>query len=649
MKRNGRILSLVVVFCMLITWIPALSADEVEISYDVAIGVGAEAIQDRNTFVYAGQEWIVLDSTAMTNGDAGIAVISKDIVEANIAFHEGGLDNAWANSAAKTWLATYANDTFSAEELSFVVDTTKAESAGTYFGYNWSKDALVAEKLFFLSAAEVEQYFVNGSPDGLIAAYNGKADGWWLRSAYTDRDIMAGIVSDAGFVGYPHVAATWGARPAFNIAENSIVLSSAAVGGKISGEVGANSLTAVGGSSSDVIKLTLADSAHSGFTATLGGTLNQTIGYDSWVLPVTFSGAVAGENEYVSMLICDQTGASVYYGHIASNSASGTVDVNMPAGLSGKYTAYVFAEKCNGDNATDFASIPVSAEIVVDDGMANVEEWCLALQGDIRADFFMSFSDAVLADPDAYVSVAVKNEVKNYKISDLEINEKGFYVVSTNVAAAQMTDIIHIQTYANDTEGAVYKYTVRMYGDYIMANHSDAKVIDLVKAMLNYGGKAQDYFGYNVTDKADNGISIDKIAIPKYDSVAAEKVGSSDKVKYYGSSLVHEHQTSLRFYFVSTDADIESVTFNAALADGTSVNDLLVYKSGTMYYVEITDIAPNKLCNDITISVDGFSVTYSPFDYMHRMFYKTSSSTVMREMMSAMYNYYYYAAEYLTA
>lgn len=648
MKRNRRMLSLVMVFCMLIAWMPALSADEVETSYDVAIGVGADAIQDRNTFVYAGQEWIVLDSTAMTNGDAGIAVISKDIADANIAFHKGGLDNAWANSAAKTWLTSYADNNFSAEERSFIVDTTKAESAGTYFGHNWSKDALAGEKLFFLSAAEVEQYFVNGSSNGLIASYNGKADGWWLRSAYTDRDIMAGIVSDSGFVGYPHVAATWGARPAFNIADSSIVLSSAAVGGKISGDVGANALTAVGSSSSNVIKLTLADSAHSNFTATLGGNLNQTIGYDSWVLPVTFSGAVAGENEYVSMLICDQTGASVYYGHIA-NSASGSVDVNMPVGLSGKYTVYVFAEKCNGDNATDFASIPISAEINVDDGMAKVEEWGLALQGDIRADFFMSFSDTVLADPDAYVSVTVKNATKNYKISDLEINNKGFYVVSTNVAAAQMTDIISIQTCANEIEGSVYKYTVRMYGDYIMENHFDEKVIDLVKAMLNYGGKAQDYFGYNVTDKADNGISIDKMEIPKYDNVAAEKVGSSSKVKYYGSSLVHEHQTSLRFYFVSTDADIASVTFNASLADGTSVNNLVVHKNGTMYYVEITDIAPNKLCNDITISVDGFSVTYSPFDYMHRMFYKTSSSTVMREMMSAMYNYYYYAAEYLNA
>lgn len=649
MKRNRRILSFVMVFCMLIAMCPALSANEVEASYDVAIGVGTEAIQDRNTFVFAGREWIVLDSTAMTNGDAGIAVISKDIVDANVAFHEGGLDNAWANSAAKTWLSNYANNNFSSEELGFIIDTTKAESAGTYFGHNWSKDGLVGEKLFFLSAAEVEQYFVNGSPEGLIASYNGKADGWWLRSAYTDRDIMAGIVSDSGFVGYPHVAATWGARPAFNIAESSIVLSSAAVGGKISGDVGADALTTVDSSSSNVLKLTLADSAHSSFTATLGGTLNQTIGYESWVLPVTFSGAVSGENEYVSMLICDQTGASVYYGHIASGSATGSVDVNMPAGLSGKYTVYVFAEKCNGDNATDFASVPVSAEVIVDDGMAKVEEWGLALQGDIRADFFMSFSDAVLADPDAYVSVTVKNATMNHKISDLEINEKGFYVVSTNVAAAQMTDVMSIQTYANDAEGSVFKYTVRMYGDYIMENHSDEKVIDLVKAMLNYGGKAQDYFGYNITDMADDGISIDKIAIPKYDSVAAEKVGSSDKVKYYGSSLVHEHQTSLRFYFVSSDSDIASVTFDASLADGTSVNDLPAHKNGTMYYVEITDIAPNKLCNDITISVDGFSVTYSPFDYMHRMFYKTSSSTVMREMMSAMYNYYYYAAVYLDA
>ena len=147
---------------------------------------------------------------------------------------------------------------------------------------------------------------------------------------------------------------------------------------------------------------------------------------------------------------------------------------------------------------------------------------------------------------------------------------------------------------------------------------------------------------------ADANISQEIHKIPQYENVAAEKTGSSSKVTYYGSSLVHEHQTNLRFYFKSTDADISTVTFSASIGDVVLDSDMKVYKASGMYYVEVADIAPNDLCDMITISVDGFTVTYSPFYYMHRMYFRTTSSEELRNLVSAMYNYYYYAVEYLS-
>ena len=651
MKHYSKLLSLAIAICMVISLLPTfVSATEISDSFNIPIGVGLRAVQNRNTVVFSGDEWIVLDNTSTTFGSAGLALISKNIVDANIAFNESGLDNTWANSDAKSWLADYASNNFTSDELAVIVDTTKAETAGEFFGHAWSKDALNAEKFFFLSAAEVEQYFIQGSLTGLIATYDDVADGWWLRSAYTDRDIMGGIVSDAGYVGYPHVAATWGARPAFNIAGASIALSSAAVGGKISGEVGANSLTEIAASTSSSIKLTILDDVHKEFSATIAdgtGTIQQTIGYDTWTIPVNFSGAVEGENEYVSVLICDQTGNSVYYGHIANNTTSGNVDMVMPRGLSGKYTIYVFAEQCNGDYATDYSSALVSSTIEISDNMSKVDSWGLALQGDIYANFQMKFSESVLSDPDAYVTVTLEDKQTSYKISDLTANEDGLFVITTSVAAPQMTDVINIQTFANDIAGSVYKYSVRGYGDYILENSEDENVINLVKSMLNYGGKSQEYFAYNIENKADNGININNISIPKYENLTAKKEGSSSNVRYYGASLIHEHQTGIRFYFTSTDEQIQSVSFTAVLADGSKIENMDVFKLNGRYYVEIMNIAPNKLCNEITITVDGLSVTYSPFYYIHRMYYKTGSTIQMREMMAAMYTYYHYALVYL--
>lgn len=648
MKRT-KILSLVLALCMVFSMVCAVAAtgeESAEVS-GASIGAGTDALS-KGSIVSFGKDaqWLVLDGLNTTADESGLVLIAKDIIEANIAFNAGGLDNSWANSDAKTWNSEYAAATFSAAELAAIVDTTKAEEAGSYFGANWSKDALSGEKLFFLSAAEVQDYF-GTSIEGLIASCDGVKDGWWLRSAYTDRGIYSGIVSDAGFVGYPHVAATWGARPAFNISASSVALTSPAVGGKVSGSVGADSLVAVESGATDAVKLTVVDEAHSGFTATIDAA-PQTIGYSSWSLPITYSGAVVGENEYVSMLICDQLGKAVYYGHIAENSASGSVNVNMPVGLSGTYTVSVFAEQCNGDNNTDFGSPLVSAELKIEDGISSVKSWGLTLEGDIKADFLLSLTDAVTADADAYISVTVDDITTNTKVSDITPDENGLYLVSTNVAAAQMTEAIVIQVVTSDVEGSEYYYSVRKYGDYIIENWDDQGVIDLVKAMLIYGGAAQDYFVYNLNDMADANISQAVQEMPKYDNVAAEKTGSSSKVTYYGSSLVHEHQTNLRFYFKSTDADISSVTFTASIGDAVLDSDMKVYKASGMYYVEVSNIAPNDLCDLITISVDGFTVTYSPFYYMHRMYYRNTSSEELRNLVATMYNYYYYAVEYLS-
>ncbi len=647
MKQSKRLLGFILAICLLASFVPAAAANETEAApiYGAAIGIGSSAVQVDGCLVYGSDaSWLVLDGGYTTTGEKGLALISQNIVSSDISFNQGGLDNSWANSDAKAWVTQYAATAFSAAELAAILDTTKEAEAGSFFGASWGTDGLNAEKLFFLSAAEIQDYFTD-SVNGLIASDEDIADGWWLRSANTDRGILGGIVSDAGFVGTPHVAATWGARPAYNISADKIVISSAAVGGKVSGSVGADSLTAVAEASANVWKLTVADEAHQAFTATIGdgsGTVTQTIDYTAWQLPITYSGAVEGENEYVSILICNNVDSAVYYGHIAQNSTAGTVNVNMPASLSGKYTVYVFAEQCNGDNVTDFGSALTSAKIEVTDGLGSVDTWGLTLQGDIRADFMMNLTDEVLADPDAYISVKVGDDEMIQKVSDIT-PEDGLYRIKTNVAAAQMTENINIQIVTGDRAGSELLYSVRKYGHYLLENGADEQMKDLVKAMLNYGGKAQGYFSHNMGNRADNGISVATVDIPYTEGVKAKKEGYSENVKYYGASLIHEHQTAVRLYFTATPEAISQVIFSTAGND-----KLTVYQSDDKYFVEITDIAPNALCDEITVTVDGLSVTYSPFYYMHRQYYKASARAELRELMLAMYNYYYYASQYQT-
>ena len=80
-------------------------------------------------------------------------------------------------------------------------------------------------------------------------------------------------------------------------------------------------------------------------------------GYPGDTVKLNYSGATTGTNEYISVIIADNSGAQ-YYGRVAQpTEATGTVDIKIPSDLvAGNYTLKVFNEQCNGDWETDYAS-----------------------------------------------------------------------------------------------------------------------------------------------------------------------------------------------------------------------------------------------------------------------------------------------------
>ena len=181
---------------------------------------------------------------------------------------------------------------------------------------------------------------------------------WWLRSPGADVN-SAAVVSGDGTVVYSISFYDlsmdyddFGVRPAFNVKLNSVLFTSAAAGGKSSGAEGAYALTEVSAYSGNEWKLTITDTAHQNFSV-------GTPTYDSNTRTVTvpYSGAVTGENQYLSAAIVNSSGAVTYYGRVAeATDTSGSVDISVCGRLTTGDTLYVFNEQCNGDNATDYAS-----------------------------------------------------------------------------------------------------------------------------------------------------------------------------------------------------------------------------------------------------------------------------------------------------
>ncbi|MBQ8757635.1 MAG: hypothetical protein IJZ48_05270 [Oscillospiraceae bacterium] len=286
---------------------------------------------------------------------------------------------------------------------------------------------------------------------------------------------------------------------------------------------------------------------------------------------------------------------------------------------------------CINGNHTETKPVPV---------LKMVNLWNLVLGEGIR----MNFVANVTADQaeNATVEVVVNGTSETFAMNNLPVNEEGFAMVTANVSAAQMTDTVTLNFTVNG-EQVTKEYTVRQYADYVLddANGFDDVTKALVQAMLHYGAAAQDYFDYNEGSFANLNIS-DTVnnAIQNVEAVPA--TGETAGIVHYGSTLVYRDKVAVRVYFKLTgDAAIGDYTF-IANGENVKVNE----GSNGLYYVEVADIAPQNLDKAVTVVVNGgLTVTYSPLNYICRMFGKTDDAA-LKILLQQLYDYYVAAAAY---
>lgn len=353
-----------------------------------------------NSYVYFGVnsessntpiKWRVLDADkANDNSTAGMFLLSEHLLASGVKFNDRALDgNAWQGSKAQGWCKTYAESTsnFSTAEKSAMLGVAKTDNAESLYSISWGASSLTdQDKMFFLSARELSDYVGNyDRAPGLAATFvGGSTGGWWLRSPHADKSSYAGAVNDNGVVDYNRVSDARAARPAFNLNLNSVLFTSAAVGGKAASGMDSG-LTAVGDYTGNEWKLTLLDSRRNNFTASTSDNRVKDEGYSDWTINVSYSGAQTGSNEYASALLVDSSDTVLYYGNIAQGSESGTANVTIPADLvAGSYTLKVFSEQYNGDYKTDYASAFVDISLNITTQWERAVSFSLTQKGIVR-------------------------------------------------------------------------------------------------------------------------------------------------------------------------------------------------------------------------------------------------------------------------
>ena len=353
-----RILSILLCLCMAACMLPtvAFAADTGK-----AIQLGTDALSKNvNTeaapTVYFGQDhrnnpaaWRVIgyDGSGVAGAQGDMTLLAAGTM-GEAAFDSVNYSSEYAPSELKTAIDALEAK-LTTEENAAVKKRTLA--SGSYNGENTDcvAGAQVDNAVFWpLSIAEAhavnQDLRIVNKEHTNWAMYH-----WWLRSP-CKLSSSAAVVHGNGEVlddGMYHTSDEFGVRPAFNLNLNAVLFASAAVGGKPNG-----GLTAVPEYGGNEWKLTLKDSNRN-----FAVTETTASGDPGDTLTLHYNGATTGANEYISVILADNSGAQ-YYGRVAQPTAeSGTVAIKIPSGLApGSYTLKVFSEQYNGDYKTDYAS-----------------------------------------------------------------------------------------------------------------------------------------------------------------------------------------------------------------------------------------------------------------------------------------------------
>ena len=312
-------------------------------------------------------------------------------------------------------------------------------------------------------------------------------------------------------------------------------------------------------------------------------------------------------------------------------------------------------------NATGSAkSFTFTAEYASEGPAVSLYGRSITLKDNIDVNYYMEMSDSVF-EHDAYLEFKIGGQTYKLNVSDAaEVNENGkiLYKFSCPVNAAQMSDNIETRIMIDNNTEQEYSYSVKEYASELLSksNEYPAETIKLVKALLNYGTAAQNFFKYNTDKPANAGLSDTDKAVAAADFEEYKAVIKTDSANsqsngltYYGSSLICKSEMTVRHYFIVNEGcDINNYKFSYVNADGNEVSLTPKKASDGVYCVDINGIMARNLNSNYACKVTGknktciFELDYGPFSYSQKVINSGNSSDELKNLMNALYWYWYY-------
>ena len=267
----------------------------------------------------------------------------------------------------------------------------------------------------------------------------------------------------------------------------------------------------------------------------------------------------------------------------------------------------------------------------------------LCLGDDLTMHYYVAV-DAAYKDSAVMEITVDGSTVGMQNIKNMNQEADGSYLFTVDLAAAQMTDKIMLTVTSGSTVLAQYTDTLQAYAHALLTGSYTDQTKALTMQLLNYGAKAQMYFGHNTHTLANAGYELNTQATVPPIETAAVVTGSVEGIRFYGASMVFESRHALRYYF-SAPNGVEDYTFTV------SNSSYKAAEKGDLYYIEVPGINPQQMDQTVELTVsdldhNSLTVSYSPMHYITRMYHKQNTSQALKELLQALYGYYAAAKTY---
>ena len=311
---------------------------------------------------------------------------------------------------------------------------------------------------------------------------------------------------------------------------------------------------------------------------------------------------------------------------------------------------------------TGIYSGTVSKNFEIKEALYTVYGYQVAIKENFDLKYYIDLSKEAANDTDAYIEFKVGDRVQKVKQRE---TSNGHYVYTCEVPVAQIGDKVTATLYYKDKSYALTKYSVKDYLNTIVQNKDKkeeyGKAADIASAILNYGARAQLYFGYK-TDSLVNS-ALPDAEIKKVDSILAQDIKKAitnkesgvlenNDFKYYGDSLVCKSDTGMKLYFENKNSlSLKEIEKKYDISVKDCKKQVSKSINGNMICITINDLNATELDDNFVVQIinkqnssQSMSVSTSPYIYIKKSM--DSGNTKLINLSKAMYWYSQKAMEY---